>query len=124
MGDRSIMLLTESLPLIHSFHQEPFMEPQPDEKEALRVLKLAIQFMQWRTFEDGRRGIHDAGLPLKRDGMYHYDDGKIDVAYDVKTRPHRIDTFVRVHIVRGFLLRRRELVFDAENNRVNAFRPG
>jgi hypothetical protein len=100
------------------------MLSQSNQKEALRVLKLAVEFMQWKTFEGGRRDRFDAALPLKKDRMYHYDDGKIDIAYDVNTRSHRIDTYIRVSIIRGSLLRKRELVFDAENSSVKTFHPG
>jgi hypothetical protein len=80
--------------------------------------------MEWKTFEGGRRERVDAALPLKKDGFYHYDDGKIDIAYDVNTRPHRIDTYIKISVIRGSWLRKRELVFDAENIRVEVFRPG
>lgn len=100
------------------------MLPQSDQKEALRVLSLAAEFMEWKTFEGGRRERFDASLPLKKDGLYHYDDGKVDIAYDVKTRPHRIDTYIKISIIRGSWLRKRELVFDAENSRVEVFRTG
>jgi len=100
------------------------MQLQSDHKEALRVLKLAVEFMQWKTFEGGRRDRFDAALPLKKDRMYHYDDGKIDIAYDVNIGAHRIDTYIRVSIIRGSLLRKRELVFDAENYFVKTFHPG
>jgi hypothetical protein len=100
------------------------MQPQADPKEALRVLSLAVEFMEWKTFEGGRRERFNAALPLKKDGLYHYDDGKIDIAYDVNTRPHRIDTFLKISVIRGSWLRKRDLVFDAENSRVEVFRPG
>jgi hypothetical protein len=80
--------------------------------------------MEWKTFEGGRRERFNAALPLKKDGLYHYDDGKIDIAYDVNTRPHRIDTFLKISVIRGSWLRKRDLVFDAENSRVEVFRPG
>ena len=94
-----------------------------DQKDALRVLGLAVEFMEWKTFEGGKRERADAALRLQRDGMYHFADGKIDIAYDVNTRPHRTDTYIRISLIRGFL-RKRELVFDAENNHIKAFRPG
>lgn len=100
------------------------MQPQADPKEAQRVLSLAVEFMEWKTFEGGRRERFNAALPLKKDGLYHYDDGKIDIAYDVNTRPHRIDTFLKISVIRGSWLRKRDLVFDAENSRVEVFRPG
>jgi hypothetical protein len=107
------------------FYQEQLMHVQPDQTDALRVLRLAVEFMGWKTFEGGRRDRFDAALPLKKDRMYHYDDGKIDIAYDVVTRSHRIDTYIRISIIRGKLLRRRrELVFEAENSSVKTFHPG
>jgi hypothetical protein len=80
--------------------------------------------MEWKTFEGGRRERFDAALPLKKDGFYHYDDGKIDIAFDINTRPHRIDTYLKISVIRGSWLRKRELVFNAENSRVEVFRPG
>jgi len=100
------------------------MSLQADQKEALRVLRLAIEFMEWKTFEGGRRDRFEAALPLKKDRMYHYDDGKIDIAYDVITRPHRTDIYIRVSIIKGSLFRTREMVFDAENCSVKTFHPG
>lgn len=94
------------------------------QKDALRVLGMAIELMEWKTFEGGRRERGDAALPLKRDGMYHYNDGKVDIAYDIQMRPHRTDTYVRILVKRRGLLRKRELVFDAENSQIKVFRPG
>ena len=100
------------------------MSLQVDQREALRVLKLAVEFMEWKTFEGGRRERFEAALPLKKDRMYHYDDGKVDIAYDVNTRPHRTDTYIRISVIRGSLFRKREMVFDAENGSVETFHPG
>jgi hypothetical protein len=100
------------------------MSLQSDQKEALRVLRLALEFMEWKTFEGGRRDRFEAALPLKKDRMYHYDDGKVDIAYDVITGSHRIDTYISVSIIRGILFRKREKVFDAENGSVKTFHPG